>query len=81
MTEVGVLEARNNLSHLIKLAKAGETVVITSRRQPQVRLVPVYPTARGSAAAVLAAVDAAPPARHTHDLVEAMISAERESWE
>jgi prevent-host-death family protein len=38
---VGVLDARNNLSALIKRARAGEDVVITLRDVPQVRLVPV----------------------------------------
>jgi prevent-host-death family protein len=43
MTEIGVYEARNNLSGLIGRAKAGEQIVVTSRGVPQVQLVPVAP--------------------------------------
>jgi prevent-host-death family protein len=43
VTIVGVLEARNDLSALIKRARGGEEIVIASRDVPQVRLVPVSP--------------------------------------
>jgi len=37
---VNMLEAKNQLSKLVKAAVAGEEVIIASNGQPQVRLVP-----------------------------------------
>jgi len=77
-----VLEARNNLSALIKKALAGEDVVITSHHQPQVRLVPVnHVPKRGSQSAFLAVMDTFPPASHSPEEIEALIEAERNGWE
>lgn len=82
MTEVGVLEARNNLSALIKLAKNGEDVVITSRGEPQVRLTPVQRVPEcGSVAAIFAALGPIRPRGLTHDQIEQLINDERNSWE
>lgn len=41
--QVNMLEAKNQLSKLVKAAAAGEEVVIASHGQPQVRLVPCVP--------------------------------------
>ncbi|WP_295538518.1 type II toxin-antitoxin system Phd/YefM family antitoxin [uncultured Thiohalocapsa sp.] len=41
--QVNMLEAKNQLSKLVKAAAAGEEVVIASHGQPQVRLVPCTP--------------------------------------
>jgi len=38
--QVNILEAKNKLSQLVKLAQAGEEVVIANRGVPAVRLVP-----------------------------------------
>jgi prevent-host-death family protein len=38
--QVNMLEAKNQLSRLVKAAVAGEEVIIASNGQPQVRLVP-----------------------------------------
>ena len=82
MAEVGILEARNNLSALIKRALAGEDVVISSRRTPQVRLVPVSPALPiGSGAAILAALQSLPPCSSDPDELDARIRSERESWD
>ncbi|MDR1430564.1 MAG: type II toxin-antitoxin system prevent-host-death family antitoxin [Propionibacteriaceae bacterium] len=82
MTEVGVLEARNNLSGLIKKALAGEEIVITSRQVPQVRLVPVSPALPiGSGAAILAALSSLPLYQGDPADMEARIRQERESWD
>jgi len=83
MATVGVLEARNNLSALIKQAKAGEEVVITSRDVPQVRLVPVEPTPEhGTGAAILAWLkDNRPAHARTAAQMDRDIRAEREAWE
>ena len=82
MTEVGVLQARNNLSALIKLAKNGDDVVITSRGEPQVRLTPIQPEPkRGSIAAIFAALGPIRSRGLTHDQIEDLINDERNSWE
>jgi prevent-host-death family protein len=39
--KVNMLEAKNNLSRLVKDALAGEDIVIASNGEPMVRLVPV----------------------------------------
>jgi len=76
------MEARNNLSHLIKQALAGENIVITAHGRPQVRLDPVEAVPQvGSAAAILALVRTFPPSRYSADEIEASIQRERDSWE
>ncbi|MDR1264664.1 MAG: type II toxin-antitoxin system prevent-host-death family antitoxin [Propionibacteriaceae bacterium] len=85
-TVVGVREARDNLSQLIRQAKAGEDVVIASRQVLQVRLVPVETgPPRGSGAAVLAALEGVwaervAPRRSLAE-IEAQIAESRDSWE
>ena len=83
MVAVGVLDARNNLSALIKRARSGEDVVITLRDVPQVRLVPVEPPPEhGTGAAIVAWFEQHPPAGHrSAEQIEAGIAAEREAWE
>ena len=41
--QVNILEAKNQLSRLVKAAQAGEEVVIAHRGVPAVRLVPIEP--------------------------------------
>jgi prevent-host-death family protein len=41
--KVNILEAKNNLSHLIRSAQAGEDVVIANRGVPVARLVAIGP--------------------------------------
>lgn len=87
--QVNILEARNQLSRLIKAALAGEEVIIANRGEPVVRLIPAAPPAgephpKGSAAALLASLEANPlPARmrRSHESIEADIAAERASWD
>jgi len=82
MTEMGVLEARNNLSSLIKMAKSGEDVVITSRGEPQVRLVPVHPESEcGTASAIFQALGPIMSHGLSHEEIESLIDAERDGWE
>jgi prevent-host-death family protein len=40
MTEVGMHEAKTNLSKLVERVEGGEEIVITRRGEPAVRLVP-----------------------------------------
>lgn len=46
MIEVGVHEAKTNLSELLRRVSAGEEVVIARRGEPIARLVPVAPPTR-----------------------------------
>ncbi|MBT9559086.1 MAG: type II toxin-antitoxin system prevent-host-death family antitoxin [Myxococcales bacterium] len=85
--QVNILEARNQLSQLIKSALAGETVVIANRGVPVIQLVPIDQSSqkakRGSAEAILSCLDALGPA-HAHrstDELEAAIQAERTAWD
>ena len=82
MTIVGVLEARNELSALIKRARSGEEIVIASRDVPQVRLVPVNPPpGHGSGAALMSWFDEHPPTRaRSAEQIDSDIRAEREAW-
>ncbi|MGB7989395.1 MAG: type II toxin-antitoxin system prevent-host-death family antitoxin [Candidatus Methylophosphatis roskildensis] len=43
--QVNILEAKNQLSRLVKAAAAGEEVIIASNGTPMVRLVPVAASA------------------------------------
>ena len=82
MTEVGVYEARNNLSGLIKRVKAGEEITITSHGQPQARLVMVEPVPElGSALAVLTSLQDVEPSGRSLEEVDRSIGAQRDSWE
>ena len=47
--QVNILEARNQLSRLIKAALAGEEVIIANRGEPVVRIVPARGPALGMA--------------------------------
>ena len=50
MTQVGMHEAKTNLSRLVARAEAGEEVVIARRGKPVARIVPV--TTRNSMASI-----------------------------
>jgi prevent-host-death family protein len=43
MMQVGIRKAKNELSRLIEAALSGESVIITNRGKPSVRLVPERP--------------------------------------
>jgi prevent-host-death family protein len=85
--KVNILEAKNNLSQLIKSAQAGEDVVIANRGEPVVRLVPTTPVERlyvGSGRALLAWLRAHPlPQRlqRSGDEIDAAIDEERAAWD
>ena len=86
--QVNILEARNQLSRLIKAVQAGEEVIIANRGEPVARLVAATPTGsaaeRGSAEAILDFLVNHPlPAdrRRSHSEIEADIEAERASWD
>lgn len=45
-TQVNILEAKNQLSKLVKAVVAGEDVIIASNGVPMVRLVPIKPRSK-----------------------------------
>ena len=83
-----ILEAKNRLSRLIKLAQAGEEVIIANRGEPVARLVPMptRPETGSEACSGRAILDwirqHRPPdyARRSAEEIDAAIGAERESW-
>lgn len=88
--QVNILQAKNQLSQLIKLAQAGQEVVIANRGQPVVRLVamqaavPVEVLGTGKAKDILAWLEANPlPAhlRRSAAEIDADILEQRNSWD
>ena len=92
--QANILEAKNRLSQLIKIAQAGGEVIIANRGEPVVALVSTTPNLAassfatsakiGSAEAILAWLDKNPLPQHrlrNHDEIEAAISAERNAWD
>ena len=87
--QVNILEAKNQLSRLIRIAQSGEEVIIANRGEPVARLVAAAPPAsgphpKGSAAALLAWLEAnplPPRLRRSHESIEADIAAERAAWD
>lgn len=80
--QVNILEAKNQLSRLVRAAQAGEEVVIAHRGIPAVKLVPVE--GLPSEADPIRWLEANPlPAhlRRSHAEIEADIQAERHSWD
>ncbi|HWS74529.1 MAG TPA: type II toxin-antitoxin system prevent-host-death family antitoxin [Quisquiliibacterium sp.] len=86
--QVNIVEARKQLSRLIRAALAGEEVIIANRGEPVVRIVPARaadePSPPGDAAALLAwLADHPPPVRlrRTREQIDADIEAERNAWD
>lgn len=87
--QVNILEAKNQLSQLIKHAQAGAEVVIANRGAPVARLVATTPQDKGqdepgSAARWRAWLQAHPLPAHVrtdHAAIEAAIAAERAAWD
>lgn len=86
--QVNILEAKNHLSRLIKVARAGEDVIIANRGQPVVRLTPIEDnvpvTGAGSARCILEWLDGNPLpayARRSQEEIDAGIAEERDAWD
>jgi prevent-host-death family protein len=85
--QVNVLQAKNQLSKLIRAAQAGEDVVIANRGEPVARLVPAtaaQKTATGDPQRVLAWKKRNPLSRHLRRSaveIDAEIEAERAAWD
>lgn len=81
--QINILESKNRLSELVRLALQGEEVIIASRGHALVKLVPVAPGA-ATRRDVLAWLESHPLPRHAqrdHDQIEQDIQAEREAWD
>jgi prevent-host-death family protein len=90
MTQVNMLEAKTRLSELVKVAQAGNEVVIANRGEPVVRLVPVRKRSSGKLRAAgdakeivmwLRANPIAEHARRSAAEMDASIAAERDAWD
>ncbi|MCC5870722.1 MAG: type II toxin-antitoxin system prevent-host-death family antitoxin [Gammaproteobacteria bacterium] len=83
--QVNILDAKNQLSELLKKAQRGEEIIIANRGQPVARLVPVSSNApAGGKRNFLAWLDAHPLPPHrtaTAAEIDAAIEAERAAWD
>jgi prevent-host-death family protein len=83
--QVNVLEAKNQLSQLIRRVQAGDEVIIANRGLPVARLVPAQPPAPVSSGADfvrwLVEHPLLPHARRSADEIDAAIEAERRAWD
>ena len=85
--QVNILEAKNQLSQLVKRAQAGEEIIIANRGQPVARLVPAQSAASSGApaeagiAAWLASHPLPAHARRSADAIDADLDQERQAWD
>jgi prevent-host-death family protein len=86
--QVNIAEAKNQLSLLIKAARAGEDVVIANRGEPVARLVPARPSAAvrtpGKGRAILDWLESHPVpayARRSAEELDGSIEEERSAWD
>ncbi len=85
--QVNILDAKNQLSQLVKRAQAGEEVVIANRGQPVARLVAARPVSAADAAGSAGLVgwlDAHPlpaHARRSAAEIDDAIAQERQAWD
>ena len=83
--QVNILEARNQLSQLIRQVQAGDDVVIANRGEPVARLVAAKrPKPKASEPNFVQWLRANPlpvHAQHSADEIDAAIAAERSAWD
>lgn len=81
--QVNILEAKNQLSQLVKRAQAGEEVIIANRGQPVARLVSAgEPALESNDIATWLARHPLPEyARRTAKAIDAAIAEERQAWD
>ena len=83
--QVNVLEAKNQLSQLIRRVQSGDEVIIANRGTPVARLVPAQPPVPVSTGADFVRWLAEHPlpahARRSAGEIDAAIDAERRGWE
>ncbi len=83
--QVSVLDAKNQLSRLIRQVQTGEEVIIANRGAPVARLLPARPAARTRVEGEFLQwlVDHPLPAHARRDAadIDAAIEAERQGWD
>ena len=84
--QVNILQAKNQLSQLIKLAQTGSIVIIANRGEPVVRLVPEPPAAERKTSSPdflrwLEANPLPPYAQQPAQAIDAAIAQERSAWD
>jgi prevent-host-death family protein len=80
--QVNMLEAKNQLSRLVRAAQAGEEVVIAHRGIPAVKLVPIDgPPAAPDPIRWLVSNPLPAHLKRSHAEIEAQIQAERDGWD
>ena len=82
--QVNVLEAKNQLSHLIKLAQAGDEVIIANRGAPVAQLIPVQVAAQPLDHNFLQWLASNPLPAHAQrsaQEIDAAIAEERAAWD
>jgi prevent-host-death family protein len=89
--QVNILEAKNQLSKLIKAAEAGQDVIIANRGVPVARLIPTghIPTCsnsvtKDSKASIVDWLENNPlpnHARRSQEEIDAMLHEERDAWD
>ena len=85
--QVNVLEAKNQLSHLIRLAQAGDQVIIANRGTPVAQLIPIIPihaTAPAPDRSFVKWLASNPMPAYAHRSareIDAAISEERSVWD
>ncbi|MDP1527442.1 MAG: type II toxin-antitoxin system prevent-host-death family antitoxin [Rhodocyclaceae bacterium] len=85
--QLNMLEAKNQLSQLVRAAQAGDEVVIANRGKAVVRLVAIAPAASvesGNAANLLGWLQHNPLPEYlqrSHEEIEARIYEERAAWD
>ena len=77
-----ILEAKNQLSQLVRRALAGEEIVIANRGRPLARLVPLEPPEQPQGLAAWLTSHPLPArAQRSADEIDAQITRERDAWE
>jgi prevent-host-death family protein len=80
--QVNILDAKNQLSRLVRAAQAGEDVVIAHRGIPAVKLVPIDgPSAAPDPIQWLESNPLPAHLRRSHSAIQADIDSERSDWD
>ena len=82
--QVNVLEAKNQLSQLIRLAQAGDDVIIANRGTPMVQLIPIQAAAQPldrNFSKWLASNPLPAHAQRSAQEIDAAIAEERAAWD
>ena len=82
--QVNILEAKNQLSQLIRLAQAGDQVIIANRGAPVAQLIPVQAATQplnGNFLGWLASNPLPVHAQRTAREIDATIAEERAAWD